>query len=157
MDRTEILIVTYAGWESYIRNFNQKGDQDGLILLGAHAERDWRYLIDTEKYFSYVIYVGVASIPDLKETEVFGQIRYQYTLRQAYKDHLMVQVTIDYLDAPLISGNDFSGDFILAEKIWEDMLLHEEKRLKIAETISQAQFLQQSLLQFCVKTSTPSG
>ena len=152
MDRTEILIVTYVGWENYIQHFKPKGVHVNLILLGAHAESGWRYLIGTEKYLPQVIYAGVATIPDLEATEVFGQIRYQYTLRQAYKDHLMVPVTIDYLDAPLISENDFDGDSILLEKIWEDMLLHEEKSLIIAETISQAHFLQQSLLRFCVET-----
>lgn len=151
-DKTEILIVTYAGWENYIRHFMPKGVHINLVLLGAHAERGWRYLIGTKKYLPQVIYAGVASIPNLEATEVFGRIRYQYTLQQAYKDHLMDPVTIDYWDVPLTSENDSSGYSILVDKIWEDMLLHEEKTLIIAETISQAQFLKKSLLQLLAET-----
>lgn len=146
-DKTEILIVTYAGWENYIRHFMPEGIHVNLILLGAHAESGWRYLIGTEKYLPQVIYAGVESIPNLEAAEVFGRIRYQYTLQQAYKDHLMVPVTIDYWDVPLTSENASGGYSILVEKIWKDMLMHEEKTLIIAETISQAQFLQQGLLQ----------
>ncbi len=151
-DRTEILIVTYARWENYIQNFKPKGVHVNLIVLGAHAESGWRCLVGTEKYLPQVIYAGVASIPNLEAIEVFGRIRYQYTLKQAYNDHLMNPVTIDYWDVPLTSENNSGGYSILVDKIWEDMLLHAEKTLIIAETISQAQFLQQSLLQLLTET-----
>lgn len=151
-DRTEILIMTYAGWEAYVRYVMPEEIDADLVILGGHAESGWRYLIGKDEYVPNAVYAGVASIPNLEAVEVFGRIRYQYTLQQAYKDHLMVPVTIDYWDVPLTSENDSGGYSILVDKIWEDMLLYEEKTLIIAETISQAQFLQQSLLQLFAGT-----
>lgn len=148
-DSREILIVTYTGWENYIRRFKPKGVHVNLVLLGVHAERGWRCLIGMEKYLPQVIYAGVASLPDLEAAEVFGPIRYQYTLQQAYKEHLMIPVNMEYLNVPSIPENAFDGYSILAEKIWEDMLLYGKKALIIAESISQAQFLYRKFLHIC--------
>lgn len=149
MNSREILVLTYTGWENYIRRFKPKGVHVNLVLLGAHAERGWRCLTGTEKYLPQVIYAGVASSPDLEAAEVFGPIRYQYTLQQAYKDHLMIPVNMDYLNVPSIPENALAEYSLLAEKIWEDMLLYGEKALIIAESISQAQYLQRRFLHIC--------
>lgn len=142
----QILIVTYAAWAGFIRNCSLRGYHKGLVLLGAGAERGWRSLIETEKYFPQAIYAGIASVPDPGASEVFGPVLYQYTLQQAYKDRQLLPVSVDCL----LPGNAHDDSSFLTESVWRDIIVHNMKTVIIADTILQANSFCRSFMRFCV-------
>lgn len=145
---SDILVVTYMAWANYIRERKPEGIHTNLVLLGAEAEMGWRYLTGTEAYLPQAVYAGVATISDPEAAEVFGPVRYQYTLQQACEDHTMVPTRIDYLHVP---QNTEDGKGALAEEIRRDMLPYGKKTLIITSSIAQAQYLQNKLHMLCME------
>lgn len=164
MNEEQILITSYQNWFFFIEEFQPEGFHADLILIGIDPEDGWKQLTGTREYLPQIIYTGITSVMHSGAVEIFGHVRYSYSIARAVREKHLVPVSVEGEDweqggnreqeenrGPADAGSG-EGAFALADRLWEDLISHREKTVLIAETAAQAEWLHQELDRRCRNT-----
>lgn len=147
----QVFITSYIRWSNFIKEIHPKDFRANLILIGMDVEDGWKQLKETGKYLPQIIYAGITSVENSGAEEIFGPVRYSYTLAQAIREQQLLPVSIEgeaweqeeekeqKASVPGIREN------ALADWLWKDLALYRGKTVIIAESVKQAEELYQEL------------